>query len=166
MKNQSQAAIGRALGLSPASVSKLKGQGMPTDSVQNARAWRERNIRPTANAPEMRRTAPQADRAHTGAVENVQAWMRMAAAALSNGQSIASMLPTIRAEMARVPAHQRDAVLVDPDVMDLLTAAVAHQLPGSSESEGDDDSPMSDDQAQEMGRFWYQVAAGEIGIPD
>lgn len=166
MKNQSQAAIGRALGLSPASVSKLKGQGMPTDNVQNARAWRERNIRPTANAPEMRRTVLQADRAHPDAVENVQAWMRMAAATLSSGQSIASMLPTIRAEMARVPAHQRDAVLVHPDVMDLLTASVAHQLPGSDESVGDEDMQMSDDQAQDMGRFWYQVAAGEFGAAE
>lgn len=36
----SQAAIGRALGLSPASMTKLKGQGMPVDSVESARAWR------------------------------------------------------------------------------------------------------------------------------
>jgi hypothetical protein len=37
----SQAALGRALGLSPASVTKLKGQGMPVDSVEAAQAWRE-----------------------------------------------------------------------------------------------------------------------------
>lgn len=37
----SQAAIGRALGLSPAAMTKLKGQGMPVDSVEAAQAWRE-----------------------------------------------------------------------------------------------------------------------------
>lgn len=36
----SQAAIGRALDLSPASVTKLKKQGMPVDSVDAAQAWR------------------------------------------------------------------------------------------------------------------------------
>ena len=36
----SQAAIGRVLGLAPATMTKLKGQGMPVDSVESARAWR------------------------------------------------------------------------------------------------------------------------------
>jgi hypothetical protein len=36
----SQAAIGRALGLSPAAMTKLKKQGMPVDSVEAAQAWR------------------------------------------------------------------------------------------------------------------------------
>jgi hypothetical protein len=40
-KAPSQAAIGRALGLSPAAMTKLKGQGMPVDSVAAAQAWRE-----------------------------------------------------------------------------------------------------------------------------
>lgn len=37
----SQAAIGRALGLSPAAITKLKGQGMPVTSVEEAQAWRQ-----------------------------------------------------------------------------------------------------------------------------
>ena len=40
-KGMSQAALGRALGLSPAAITKLKGQGMPVDSVAAAQAWRE-----------------------------------------------------------------------------------------------------------------------------
>lgn len=40
VKGPSQAAIGRALDLSPASITKLKGQGMPVDSVESAQAWR------------------------------------------------------------------------------------------------------------------------------
>lgn len=37
----SQAAIGRALNLSPAAMTKLKYQGMPVDSIEAAQAWRE-----------------------------------------------------------------------------------------------------------------------------
>lgn len=37
----SQAALGRALGLSGAAVTKLKKLGMPVDSVEAAQAWRE-----------------------------------------------------------------------------------------------------------------------------
>jgi hypothetical protein len=64
----SQAAIGRALGLSPASMTKLKGQGMPVDSVAAAQAWREarQNVAQRKPAPESaaassRRTDPMRD---------------------------------------------------------------------------------------------------------
>jgi phage terminase Nu1 subunit (DNA packaging protein) len=40
-KPLSQNAIGRALGLSPASMVKMKKQGCPMDSVESAQAWRE-----------------------------------------------------------------------------------------------------------------------------
>ena len=40
VKTLSQAAIGRALGLSQASRTKLKKKGMPVNSVEAARAWR------------------------------------------------------------------------------------------------------------------------------
>lgn len=36
----SQSALGRALNLSPPAITKLKGQGMPVDSVESAQAWR------------------------------------------------------------------------------------------------------------------------------
>lgn len=54
----SQAEIGRALGLSPAAITKLKKQGMPVGSVAEAQAWREarqnvaqRKPSPVASAP-------------------------------------------------------------------------------------------------------------------
>lgn len=62
----SQAAIGRALGLSPAAMTKLKRQGMPVDSVEAAQAWREARQNVAARKPvpvvvaTMRR-APPAD---------------------------------------------------------------------------------------------------------
>ncbi len=42
----SQAAIGRALGISPASMTKCKHLGMPVHSVEAARAWRAANLDP------------------------------------------------------------------------------------------------------------------------
>lgn len=41
VKGISQAAIGRALGLAPSTITKLRGQGMPVTSVAEAQAWRE-----------------------------------------------------------------------------------------------------------------------------
>jgi phage terminase Nu1 subunit (DNA packaging protein) len=52
VKPLSQAAIGRALGLAPATMTKLKGQGMPVDSVESARAWREARQNIAARKPE------------------------------------------------------------------------------------------------------------------
>lgn len=41
----SQAALARAIGLSPAMIVKLKGKGMPVHSVEAAQAWRSTNQR-------------------------------------------------------------------------------------------------------------------------
>jgi hypothetical protein len=40
-----QVDLARALGISAAMVSKLKARGMPTDDVQSARDWCDRNLR-------------------------------------------------------------------------------------------------------------------------
>jgi hypothetical protein len=47
----SQAALARALNLSPAAVTKLKKQGMPVDSVAGAQAWREARQNVAARKP-------------------------------------------------------------------------------------------------------------------
>lgn len=47
-----QVALGRALGLSPAAITKLKQQGMPVDSVAAAQAWREQNLNIAARKPQ------------------------------------------------------------------------------------------------------------------
>lgn len=64
-KGMSQAAIGRALGLSPASMTKLKGQGMPVHSVAAAQAWREarQNVAQRKPAPDVVAPAAPAPRA-------------------------------------------------------------------------------------------------------
>lgn len=47
----SQSALGRALDLSKQSISKLKKQGMPVDSVEAAQAWREARQNVAARKP-------------------------------------------------------------------------------------------------------------------
>jgi phage terminase Nu1 subunit (DNA packaging protein) len=63
-----QSDLGRALGLSKQAISKLKGQGMPVDSVAAAQAWREarqnvaqRKPAPDATAAPSRRPDPMRD---------------------------------------------------------------------------------------------------------
>lgn len=164
MKKQSQASIGRALGLSASSMTKLKGMGMPVDSVQSAHAWRESNIAPTVHTSALRRTVSQhpINSKPSGSFVNAQSFMSMAAADLVDGKSIEAMIPYLRSALAAVPDAERDALLVSPLVMDLLTSGIADCLTTDSAGLGDANKPMSDDQAQYMGRFWYQVATGEI----
>lgn len=47
----SQAALGRALGLAPPTITKLKSQGMPVTSVAEAQAWREQRQNIAARKP-------------------------------------------------------------------------------------------------------------------
>ena len=56
----SQAAIGRALGLAPATMTKLKGQGCPMDSVESVRVWRETRQNIAARKPEPKPAAASA----------------------------------------------------------------------------------------------------------
>lgn len=169
MKQQSQAAIGRALGLSPASMSKLKGMGMPTTSVEAARVWRRDNIKPTMHGQPYADQKSQAPRSRpSGAVKHAQALMGIAASALADGQCIDSMVPTLRAALHAVPERERGGLLLPANVMDVLVADVAALLPkpAGPGHEGDQagcSDNMDDEEAAYMGRFWYEVAAGEIG---
>lgn len=79
VKALSQAAIGRALGLSQASMTKLKKQGMPVTSVEAARAWRSerQNIAARKAEPAQgQRLADPADRPSPmpGDVSNAGPW--------------------------------------------------------------------------------------------
>lgn len=47
----SQKDLARALGVSPALVSRLKKRGMPTHSAEAAKAWRSRNVGPYVKSP-------------------------------------------------------------------------------------------------------------------
>ncbi len=62
-KTLSQAAIGRALGLAPSTMTKHKAAGMPMDSVESARAWHKAHTNIAQRKPASR----LADAAHQAA---------------------------------------------------------------------------------------------------
>lgn len=68
-----QSELARALGLSKQAVSKLKGQGMPVDSVESARAWRDENLSVAARK-EARESVPVANVASVAKKPDVRAF--------------------------------------------------------------------------------------------
>lgn len=62
----SQAALGRALGLSRSAITKLKRQGMPIDTIEAAQAWREKRQSAAARKP-LPTTFPPLNRPNTAA---------------------------------------------------------------------------------------------------
>ena len=161
--------LAEALGISGAMVSKLAKRGMPTDSLERAQRWRRRHLEPgrvkgqrmgTTAPPEAtpRTTTPPAPGSEVTRANHLT---EVAAHILDGGGDIAALLPGIRAALRAVPEPLRDevqlhmgtmAVLIGPDI---LTEATPTDAPPE---------PVTDDGWQEMGRFWYAVAAGEVSI--
>jgi hypothetical protein len=156
----SQAAIGRALNLSPASMTKLKKLGMPVTDVEAARTWRAINIAPTMHGHIKRQAAPPTP-SPSQALPHALALLDIAAAALASGQTIDALVPVLRLALRAVPEHERDPdMMLQREVMDVLTADVFNAIKHQDTAHTD----MTDDEAAEVGRFWYQVAAGEMRL--
>ena len=159
-KPPSQNAIGRALGLSSPSMTKMKKQGCPMTSIEAVRAWREKHLNIAMRKPEPRRTAP----AQHEPLAHAQACMRGAAALLGAGLPLDVFAPTLRAALAVVQPELRDAVGLDLEVMKTLLAPVLALIPEEEKGTG---AEMTDEDAQDAGQFLYSVACGEIiFVPD
>lgn len=173
------------LGISGAMVSKLAKRGMPTDSLERAQRWRARHLEPgrvkgVRFDSHYKPSAPaQPTRPAIDHLAEAAGLLNVAAVALSAGACIDALIGALRAALAAVPAHERDRLLLPANVMDLLVADVAALLPSSNNAplgDGDDalprssngarldesDGEMTDQEAIEMGHFWYRAAAGEI----
>ena len=96
--------------------------------------------------------------------------MQAAAAMLEAGAPVDAFIPTLRRALAAVPPNDRGRVRLHLDVMKVLLAPVLALFPPRDLTPlNDDGSPvyrdkMSDSDAQEVGKFWYSVAAGEWAI--
>ncbi len=183
-QKDSAAAIGRELGLSRSSMSKYKQAGMPVDSVEAARAWRERHVKLTAHGMSSRAmrkpSSPQTHHATlapaqlsqptatSSAAQHARALMEIAGAALASGRSIEAMTPDLRAALAAVDEEHRCTVQLDADVMDYLTESVRAAIDdddGQSEEAhypGHTDDGPDMFAGVDMANFWYRAAAGEI----
>ena len=105
------------------------------------------------------------------ALEHALVLLSAADAVLDSGESIDALVPVLRTAMHAVPEHERDPAMRLPwAVMDRLTADVLAMLPprGALNDDGTpvwlDGEAMTDEEAAEMGRFWYAVAAGEWSV--
>ena len=163
----SQTALAKALGLAKSRITALKKLGMPTTSIQAAQHWRDTHLNPARRKwPSARPPAPPPDR---GAVQHADYLLDLAAAALQSGRSIEPLLPTLRSALAAVPPADRANLGLPINVMGVLIDHVVSLLPPRDDDPTNDDgSPvycyddaMTDAQAQDMGSFWYRVAAGE-----
>ncbi len=141
-----QIQLAAALGLSQSAISQLAKQGMPTDSVEAARQWRECNLHPGRAKP-----APRAP--------SWRALLEEAAALLDVGGDIGPLLPDLRCALKQVPANQRAAVGMSERLWDALTASVG------SAFERETPESLTTAEAEGMGAFWFSAAAGEVIMP-
>ena len=169
-KPPSQNAIGRALGLSSGNMTKLRKLGCPMDSVESVRAWRLERQDIARRKPEPRRVTVPAAGQRCAQAAHATDLMALAANVLEAGNTIAPLVPSLRAALAAVPHQGRDAVGLYVGVMRELVAHVLALFPPcETDPRNDDGTPvylggvdLSDDDARELGEFWYQVAAGEF----
>ena len=182
---RSQNHLAELLGISKGAASKQAGRGMPTNTLEAATAWRKKNLNPAAIkgsrfdkhykpslsrnpiTPAPDQTTPEPD------------WFSLAAAVLDVAdellqaqQSIDCIIPTLRAALACVPVSERPALPLPLNVIEVLVADVMTLLPPQKDNpQNDDGTPvfcdgddMSETEADELGAFWYQVAAGEFKV--
>ncbi|MCF8211997.1 MAG: hypothetical protein K9K38_21720 [Rhodoferax sp.] len=165
--------LAELLGVSPASVTQMAKRGMPCHNLEAAQAWREANLDPARRKGQRHDqhynpTPPRPPRSPhqaSTAAAHASALMDAAGGMLEAGQSIETLIPSLRFALRAVPKPERDTVGLHLDAMKLMVAHVL-ALVTSVCDDGTpawcDGSSMTDIEAQEAGEFWYQVAAGEM----
>ena len=156
-----------ALGISGSMVSRLAKQGMPTHSIEAARAWRERHLDP-ARVVAMRADMKGPPKVPELVAKAEQA-MLAARAVLDAGADFGLIAPVLRAALKAVPDHQRHLVGFDPEVMRILCAPLIALC-----QECDDESGIGPEDADygevgapdSPGRALYEFACGELVITD
>jgi len=177
---RSQNHLAELLGIAKSICSRHKARGMPTDTVENARAWMEATLDPGRRKgirfdqyyqPPAKQRQPTPAPAPDLAAQ-ASALLAAAAAMLEVNQPIAALVPSLRAALHAVPVHERERVELYLEPMRVLVAHMLALWPADKAALCDDGSPawcngetMTDTEAQEMGEFWYQVAAGEWLVP-
>lgn len=171
--------LAHALGLSESAVCRLIARGMPKHDAAAAAQWRTFNVRPRMNP----RAAPAAMPQHRDGAElmqQVEQLAHLAATALQLGQ-FEIVEPGLRAAIRALPDTLRARIMVErparpgeaADPYDPLAVAIPIEvfeaLIGrvravcvAEQQRLEPAEPMSDADAEWLGRFWLSVAAGEI----
>ena len=179
-----QKSLAKLLNISPAMVSRLARRGMPVDDLERAKRWRARHLDPArlkgtridtvSSAPRQNdaATLPPANAAAADVAESAaesesakEAVLRAiefgdyAEELLAAGRFVA-VQEALRLVLRAVPLPYRAEVLLSFPVWHALTDHVAAHLTPPAENE----PPPASEQLDEMGPFWYSVAAGEVRL--
>lgn len=183
--------LAAALGISASMVSRLANErGMPTDSVERAVRWRSRHLevaRTKGNrgdasfaAPVVHMSAPSpttVDLIALNAIEHAEKLAAIGFALLGSGR-FELIEGDLRVALRAVPVSQRGQVRLECAVFDALVAhlgdAVSDEVDEPAAGVDSARACMSDEEAEQTGRFWYSVACHEIirtpdassGLPD
>ena len=151
----SQADIAAALRIDAALVTRYKKRGMPVDSIEAARAWKFSHVRPRIGSAWPPEAAPPSAQLHAA-----QALADHAGELLADGGDVAALVPAIRQALAAVPEHERAGVGMSRELWDVLAERVLALVPAEEKNSG---ARMGPAEEEDMGNFWYRVAAGEVG---
>lgn len=151
VKTLRQSDIADALGLSPAAVSTFKARGMPMDSVEAAREWHRRSVRPRVS------TNPR--RAYAAQFAALERLWPVARAAL-DANTLDAVLPSLQAALRAIPEHVRHLAQLDSQVMTAICGPWAAFFK-SEVAEAELVVPLGEEDAELMGRVWYSLAANE-----
>ena len=173
---RSQNHLAELLGIAKSMCSRHVHRGMPTDSVEAARAWMNADLDPARRkgirfdqyyqTPQRQPTTSN----EPSLADQASALMQAASMLLESDQSIEALMPSLRAGLRAVPPTDREDVWLYADVIKLLVADMLALWPTDRNALCDDGSPvyldreMTDSEAQVMGEYWYSVAAGEIVV--
>ena len=146
-----------------------KRRGMPTNTLEAAVDWRQRNLRARIRGPTRNELQQQKRQAEDAAIRKVAQLMQLGHSALEAGH-FHLVADEVRAALRAVPESARDRVGLAVDVMDKLCEHVGEAL-GDGHEAGAEAAPhvrrvqtSTDGEAADssfMQRFWYAVAAGE-----
>lgn len=166
----SDAELARLLGVDRALVSRDKRRGMPTNTLEAAVDWRQRNLRARIRGPTRNELQLQKRQAEDAAIRKVAQLMQLGHSALEAGH-FHLVADEVRAALRAVPESARNRVGLAVDVMDKLCEHISEALDASKAAADDGAQNLKgpaikmggpeDPRSPFMARFWYAVAAGE-----
>lgn len=163
----SDAHLARLLQVDRAVVSRDKRRGMPTDSLEAARAWREKNLssamRKDSNpARDWARSKPGTPAATRAALVELERLVPVAVAALAS-QRFDLVKAELQAAMRAVPPAARASVSIPTELWDALVGWLIDAAKGGDEpaAKVDQAAHASTEPSAWFGDFLYGVAAGE-----
>ena len=150
----SQSEIAAALQIHKTLVTRYRRRGMPVDSIEAARAWKLATVRVRIGSAPPPDAAPPSAQLHAA-----QALADHAGELLADGGDVAALVPAIRQALAAVPEHERADVGLSRELWDVLVERVLALVPAEDKNSGARAGPAEE---EDMGNFWYRVAAGEV----